>query len=661
MRLVTNPTPVIQGPSNGGGISFKSVLGQGAAGAQGPQGLPGVNAVANDTATATYVTTPGSATANALGAGYVGTVASASVADGTTNDRAAIATADTSAASFGGTLLLKKGTHRVSSNLTVNSPVQLQPGAKIKPDSGVTVTLAGGVRADQGGQIFDHSAGGTVVPKKTPDWHPAWWGSVLTSDDSTTWTRMLASATASGDRPTIKAPKGTNRLWNITLSNVHLDCQGHTALMRPALAAVTGGGYMIKLHDLATIDGGDWSPDTAAGFDIIYYTGIRAWIENAYIKPTGVNTNGVRVDNGGSGSITPRLLNVFMYGDDSTGSIGFKGGSPDAELTNVMVAHCGIGIQDAADGNYVTCHVWECGTGAKTADNTRWVGCHFENNLGWGLDGNGADRVQVSASKFWHNGKTTGSTGGMRLVGSGVSCRDNRIDGIFDDNVGDGLLIDDADHTTANVTVVSSSIAGGGGALGTYGVRVTSTSTGTDLKVRGTDPQVLTALVSDAAPDTRIDLGRRVKTTTGSTNLGPSSTAFSTLLSQSVGANQKWLVRGWMIVDGTQAADMKIRVQATGATGASGWFTMSSALAASTTSTSASSVNSSSAATVAASSGAGVTSGLIGAGLLQRVGFEAVVITSSTAGSIDLQAGPANSDATAVVVSFAQMEIERVL
>lgn len=72
MRLTTSQTPVIQGPSNGGAISFKSVLGQGATGPQGPPGLPGVNAVATDTAVATYASTPGTATATALSASYAG-------------------------------------------------------------------------------------------------------------------------------------------------------------------------------------------------------------------------------------------------------------------------------------------------------------------------------------------------------------------------------------------------------------------------------------------------------------------------------------------------------------------------------------------------------------------------------------------------------------
>ena len=98
--------------------------------------------------------------------------------DGTTDDRAALASSDTSAVSASLPLMLLPGTYRVSSNLTVSSPVWCTPGAVLKPDSGITVTLAGGIVSNSASKIFDHSSGGKVVVKRAREVSPHWWGAV---------------------------------------------------------------------------------------------------------------------------------------------------------------------------------------------------------------------------------------------------------------------------------------------------------------------------------------------------------------------------------------------------------------------------------------------------------------------------------------------------
>lgn len=81
------------------------------------------------------------------------------VGDGTTDDRAAIAAADTAA--NGATVFFPAGTYLINSNITITSPVQFAGNATLKPASGVTVTISGGVTAGLY-QIFDRSSGGLI-------------------------------------------------------------------------------------------------------------------------------------------------------------------------------------------------------------------------------------------------------------------------------------------------------------------------------------------------------------------------------------------------------------------------------------------------------------------------------------------------------------------
>lgn len=91
-----------------------------------------------------------------LAADVVQYVLPSAVGNGTTDDRAAFV----SAASFGRALMLKSGTYRIASNMTLAVPVIFQPGAIIKPDSGVVVILGAAQALAAAQQIFDLSAGG---------------------------------------------------------------------------------------------------------------------------------------------------------------------------------------------------------------------------------------------------------------------------------------------------------------------------------------------------------------------------------------------------------------------------------------------------------------------------------------------------------------------
>ena len=102
------------------------------------------------------------------------------VGNGTTNDRAAFAAADTAAAAAGGTILVTQGTYAIASNITISSPIVFMPGAKLKPANGVTVTLNGYLEAPVS-QVFDLSAGGLVTGSaktRNATVYPEWWGAV---------------------------------------------------------------------------------------------------------------------------------------------------------------------------------------------------------------------------------------------------------------------------------------------------------------------------------------------------------------------------------------------------------------------------------------------------------------------------------------------------
>ena len=104
-----------------------------------------------------------------------GVVFPVATANGTTDDRAALAAADTTAAGAKA-VYLKAGVYRVASNLTIASTVTFEAGAVLKPDSGVTVTLSRPVSAGLE-QIFDTSAGGVVaLAARQGEAHAMWWG-----------------------------------------------------------------------------------------------------------------------------------------------------------------------------------------------------------------------------------------------------------------------------------------------------------------------------------------------------------------------------------------------------------------------------------------------------------------------------------------------------
>lgn len=113
--------------------------------------------------------------------------------DGSTDDRGALNTAS----GVTGTKVVPTGTYRVASALTLTGEWHFHHGAKLKPDSGITITIQGHLAAGWY-QIFDLSAGGSVVFTAGTGRavvFPEWWGALAdgTTDDSTAFNSAYAA------------------------------------------------------------------------------------------------------------------------------------------------------------------------------------------------------------------------------------------------------------------------------------------------------------------------------------------------------------------------------------------------------------------------------------------------------------------------------------
>jgi hypothetical protein len=113
------------------------------------------------------------------------------VGDGTTDARAAIAAADTA-----GPVVLPPGTYAVASNLTLTKKITFLPGAKLKPASGVTVTLSDGYVANEDQHVFDISDAGVIVlTKKVPVYAEHWGAKADGTTNSTDAVQAAINAT----------------------------------------------------------------------------------------------------------------------------------------------------------------------------------------------------------------------------------------------------------------------------------------------------------------------------------------------------------------------------------------------------------------------------------------------------------------------------------
>lgn len=144
------------------------------------------------------------------------------VSDGSTDARAAILAADAV-----GPVVLPPGTYAIASNMTLSNKITFDPGAKLKPASGITVTLSGGVYASLNQHIFDESAGGSINVDKMPDVRPDWWGANPSESDNVPFIEA-ALRNASVDTPLVinEAVYNCRSTFNITSKTVSIQGSG---------------------------------------------------------------------------------------------------------------------------------------------------------------------------------------------------------------------------------------------------------------------------------------------------------------------------------------------------------------------------------------------------------------------------------------------------
>lgn len=305
-----------------------------------------------------------------------GLVVSLAVMDGITDDRGSLASGATAANTSGTGLILRKGVYRVSSSLVVNTPVHFKSGAVIRPDAGVTVTLAEGFTSEGTRAIFDHSAGGVVAPQKISTNHPRWWGKVNTADDSSAWRDAYAAMQVSGVKH-FTTPAGISRIWGISFSGIAVVATRDDSILPVVSLAAPGDpladkGYMIKIRTSSSITGGQWRTGGVQGITVILYTGHRAFVKDAWIRPTGADTIGIHCVSESGGSVTPVLDNLWLEGISGTnpGTPGFPtdpmgtgilSDSADGRMTQITVAYLKTAVR-ITRGSWVIddLHIWNC-------------------------------------------------------------------------------------------------------------------------------------------------------------------------------------------------------------------------------------------------------------------------------------------------------------
>lgn len=430
-------------------------------------------------------------------------VASGGAGNGSTNDRTAIDAADTVAVAAGLPVRFKKGTYRVSSNLTIDSTVIMNPGAVLKPDNGVTVTLAGGISGDCRTQMFDHSAGGLVVPRLT-DYHPAWWGPVGTADDSQAWQDMADAIAAHGTATQLYAganfgvrvfaPPFTTRMVDVELALCELFMgRGVSGFAPPA---GTTSGTVLTLGNYAQIHGGFFTTtESGHAVTLLHVKGYRAQSNETYVSPLAANSVGIKLGSTAQGSTTPVLMNPRIIGANppAAGTVGLDIQSSDAEGVNIWVARCELGVKaQRGSGRWTNMHVWGCttGVGGDSWDESQVCNLYLDSNLGWGMDIDKMDRCRWNGIQAWNNGAGVADTGAIRLRRTSGSARQAQLLGVvLNDNTGTGLLIDGPEDYEIDVTLSSSQVQAGSALVTAVGVKIESGALRTklDLKVRSGD------------------------------------------------------------------------------------------------------------------------------------------------------------------------------
>lgn len=347
----------------------------------------------------------------------------------------------------------------------------------------------------------------------------------------------------------------------------------------------------------------------------------------------------------------------------------FNGGGTDTIVSRSYVDQNGLSgvLCSAGDVSFSECHIWGNGTLATAdADGMRFasssgcrvVNCYVETNIeGTGIryaTGTKNDH-EVIGCDIWgngFNGIAAFQVTNLRIIGNTIRQNNYKsqvgssgagvgLDGCTDFIVSGNTIYSPSPFRQSYAYYEANACSNG---LFANNVARAATHANGDI-VLSTAGAVPTIVRNNIGP-ADAGLGALARTFAASDAIVNNTTAYSTVLSLPIKAGQKYIIRGAVNVDGSQTADLKLRLQATSSTGASGWFGITGNPAGSNTSASAASFNPTNAQTIAASGGSGATAGLLGVGTRQMMPVAGYLEGGSVDGTLDLQFGQGVADPT---------------
>lgn len=163
--------------------------------------------------------------------------------NGSTNDAAALAAAQTRAATDGVGLLIPCKIRIAGAAGTVSVPVRFEGGGSLDLQTGGSVTLAGALTAAHQ-RIFWANGGTLTFSAKVDALVPQWWGAVgdgLTDDTAA----IQAAITAAGSTHDVYLPGGTYMVVNVELLNgTHIKGAGRALTTLKMRAGLTSSNYL---------------------------------------------------------------------------------------------------------------------------------------------------------------------------------------------------------------------------------------------------------------------------------------------------------------------------------------------------------------------------------------------------------------------------------
>jgi hypothetical protein len=395
------------------------------------------------------------------------------VGDGVTNDTAAF----TAAITAGEAITVPDGSYLVSSNLTFNIPVQMEPGSSFLATSAITLRFN---RDFQAGvyQIFNLTGGAVASfnSRFTSVGYPEWWGAVTNQGLSTVASANTLAINACIVACTVTQLQSADYFiaGPVLINNSNRTLQGYKTNFRNAssvgsrLVATVGTDDVIRVFT---------TPDPG--------TNISAFINNVTISDLTTSRSAVPVPpasgneiNGPAGiRVTKTIACNFSYITSHENYIGFVlSGTVKSHLTECLVSRTVAGSTTVNDKAY---GFWLDGTAsiglAGGNASTYLMQCNFTFNNGLSLsDVVGFNLPGSFVDTFLLNCETSGGNIGIRVDGTGAS-----TSGTADLQIQNPILdtFNDAGIYIANVTNGYGAINITGGytaplSTGDYGIRV---------------------------------------------------------------------------------------------------------------------------------------------------------------------------------------------